>query len=203
MNANHRHSRSSEARDTDSRDPGSRGPQSRDPNSADAADAADAAGGAGAAPRSLNRTSRAIAHVMDDLFTIPGTKRRVGLDPLVGIIPGVGDAAGAVATAGLVIDGIRYRVPFVILLRMAFNLLLDMTIGAIPLIGDAFDFFFRANIRNERLMVKALDDPAGAAKSSKRYLIGAVVLLVVLVASIIALAIGAVWGLIALIQAGY
>ena len=52
-------------------------------------------------------------------------------------------------------------------------------------------------------MVKALDDPAGAAKSSKRYLIGAVVLLVVLVASIIALAIGAVWGLIALIQAGY
>ena len=203
MNANHRHSRSSEARDTDSRDPGSRGPQSRHPNSADAADAADAAGGAGAAPRSLNRTSRAIAHVMDDLFTIPGTKRRVGLDPLVGIIPGVGDAAGAVATAGLVIDGIRYRVPFVILLRMAFNLLLDMTIGAIPLIGDAFDFFFRANIRNERLMVKALDDPAGAAKSSKRYLIGAVVLLVVLVASIIALAIGAVWGLIALIQAGY
>ena len=200
MNANHRHSRSSEARDTDSRDPGSRGPQSRHP---DSADAADAAGGAGAAPRSLNRTSRAIAHVMDDLFTIPGTKRRVGLDPLVGIIPGVGDAAGAVATAGLVIDGIRYRVPFVILLRMAFNLLLDMTIGAIPLIGDAFDFFFRANIRNERLMVKALDDPAGAAKSSKRYLIGAVVLLVVLVASIIALAIGAVWGLIALIQAGY
>ena len=197
MNANHRHSRSSEARDTDSRDPGSRGPQSRYP------DSADAAGGAGAAPRSLNRTSRAIAHVMDDLFTIPGTKRRVGLDPLVGIIPGVGDAAGAVATAGLVIDGIRYRVPFVILLRMAFNLLLDMTIGAIPLIGDAFDFFFRANIRNERLMVKALDDPAGAAKSSKRYLIGAVVLLVVLVASIIALAIGAVWGLIALIQAGY
>ena len=199
MNANHRHSRSSEARDTDSRGPGSRGPQSRHPDSGDAGDAA----GAGAAPRSLNRTSRAIAHVMDDLFTIPGTKRRVGLDPLVGIIPGVGDAAGAVATAGLVIDGIRYRVPFVILLRMAFNLLLDMTIGAIPLIGDAFDFFFRANIRNERLMVKALDDPAGAAKSSKRYLIGAVVLLVVLVASIIALAIGAVWGLIALIQAGY
>lgn len=58
-------------------------------------------------PRSLNRTSRAIAHIMDDLITIPGTNRRVGLDPIVGLIPGVGDAAGAVATAGLVIDGIR------------------------------------------------------------------------------------------------
>lgn len=86
---------------------------------------------------------------------------------------------------------------------MAFNLLLDMTIGAIPVVGDAFDFFFRANIRNERLMVKALDDPAGSAKSSKRYLIGAVILVVVLLVLIIALAIGAIWGLIALIQAGY
>ena len=154
-------------------------------------------------PRSLNRTSRAIAHVMDDLFTIPGTKRRVGLDPIIGMIPGVGDAAGAVATAGLVVDGIRYRVPFVVLLRMAFNLLLDMTIGAIPVVGDAFDFFVHANIRNERLMVKALEDPAGSAKSSKRYLIGAVVLLVVLAILIIALAIGAIWALVALIQAGY
>ncbi|HHT33311.1 MAG TPA: DUF4112 domain-containing protein [Corynebacterium sp.] len=154
-------------------------------------------------PRALNRTSRVIAHYMDDLFTIPGTKRRVGLDPLVGLVPGLGDAAGAVATAGLVIDGIRYRVPFVVLLRMAFNLVLDMTIGAIPLLGDAFDFFFRANIRNERLMQKALDDPAGSAKSSKRYLIGALILLAVLAVLIIALAIGAVWGLVALIQAGY
>ncbi|MFD5867032.1 DUF4112 domain-containing protein [Corynebacterium sp. NPDC060344] len=156
-----------------------------------------------ARPRSLNRTSRAIAHWMDDLFTIPGTNRRVGLDPIVGLIPGVGDAAGAVATAGLVIDGIRYRVPFIVLLRMAFNLLLDMTIGAIPVLGDAFDFFFRANIRNERLMTKALDDPAGVATSSKRYLIGAVILLVVLMVLVIALAIAAVWGLVALIQAGY
>ena len=98
---------------------------------------------------------------MDDLFTIPGTNRRVGLDPLVGLVPGLGDAAGAVAATGLVIDGIRYRVPFVVLLRMALNLLLDMVIGAIPVAGDAFDFFFRANIRNERLMLKAIDDPAG------------------------------------------
>ena len=110
-------------------------------------------------PRALNRTSRVIAHYMDDLFTVPGTERRVGLDPLVGLVPGLGDAAGAVATAGLVIDGIRYRVPFVVLLRMAFNLVLDMTIGAIPLLGDAFDFFFRANIRNERLMQKSARRP--------------------------------------------
>ncbi|MGV3113916.1 DUF4112 domain-containing protein [Corynebacterium freneyi] len=154
-------------------------------------------------PRSLNRTSRLIAYVMDDLFTIPGTNRRVGLDPIVGLVPGLGDAAGAVAATGLVIDGIRYRVPFVVLLRMAFNLLLDMAIGAIPVAGDAFDFFFRANIRNERLMLEAIDDPAGTAKSSKRYLIGAAILLVVLVVLIVALAIGAVWGLIAVIQAGY
>ncbi|WP_295628255.1 DUF4112 domain-containing protein [uncultured Corynebacterium sp.] len=155
------------------------------------------------ARRSPNRTSRAIAHVMDDLFTVPGTKRRVGLDPIIGLIPGVGDAAGAVATAGLVIDGVRYRVPFIVLLRMAFNTLLDMTVGAVPVLGDAFDFFFRANVRNERLMVKALDDPASTAKSSKRYLIGAVVMVIVLFVLVIALAIGAIWGLISLIQAGF
>lgn len=153
--------------------------------------------------RQLNRTSRAIAHVMDDLIRIPGTNRRVGLDPIIGLIPGVGDAAGAVATAGLVIDGIRYRVPMIVLLRMAFNLVLDMAVGAIPVIGDAFDFFFRANIRNERLLIRALAEPERAAKSSKRYLIGAAVLLVVLAVLIVALAVGAIWLLVGLIQAGY
>ncbi len=147
-----------------------------------------------------NRTSRAIAHVMDDLFTIPGTNRRFGIDPLIGLIPGVGDAAGASATAGLMIDGIRHRVPLIVLVRMAFNLILDMTIGAIPVVGDAFDFLFRANIRNERLMTKALADPAREAKSAKRYLIGAGILLVLVVVLIIALAIGALWGLTVLIE---
>lgn len=147
-----------------------------------------------------NRTSRTIARVMDDLFTIPGTNRRFGLDPIIGLIPGVGDAAGAVATAGLIIDGIRHRVPFIVLVRMAVNLLLDMALGAIPVVGDAFDFIFRANIRNQRLMEKALADPARQAKSAKRYLIGGAILLVLVVALIIALAVGALWGLTVLIE---
>ncbi|MFC3850772.1 DUF4112 domain-containing protein [Corynebacterium hansenii] len=192
MNANHPHARRN-----------GRGRGARNSPDSAATDVAAAGGPDTSAPRTINRTSRVIAHVMDDLIAIPGTNRRIGLDPIIGLIPGVGDAAGAVATAGLLIDGVRYRVPFIVLLRMAFNLLLDMTLGAIPVVGDAFDFLFRANIRNERLMVKALEDPAGSAKSSKRYLIGAGVLLAVLAVLIVALTIGAIWGVIALIRAGY
>lgn len=159
--------------------------------------------GATAPGAGTNSVSRTIARVMDDLFTLPGTNRRFGLDPIIGLIPGVGDAAGAVATAGLVIDGIRHRVPMIVLLRMGLNLLIDMVLGAIPLAGDVFDFAFKANVRNQRLMERAIADREGTAKASKRYLIGAGILLAVLVALMIALTIAAVWGIVALIKAGY
>ncbi|MDK7213559.1 DUF4112 domain-containing protein [Corynebacterium pyruviciproducens] len=110
----------------------------------------------------------------------PGTNRRVGLDPLVGLVPGAGDVLTMVATGSTLIDGRRYRVPLLVLLRMIVNMALDSFVGAIPVVGDAFDFVFKANRRNVALLENAIADGNLARNQSKRYFIvaGIVVLLV-------------------------
>lgn len=125
-------------------------------------------------------TSRTLAWLLDDLITIPGTNRRVGLDPLVGLVSGAGDVLTMVATGSTLIDGLRYRVPLLVLLRMIVNMALDSFVGAIPVVGDAFDFVFKANRRNVALLENAIADGNLARNQSKRYFIvaGIVVLLV-------------------------
>ncbi|MFP7666017.1 MAG: DUF4112 domain-containing protein [Corynebacterium pyruviciproducens] len=103
-----------------------------------------------------------------------------GLDPLVGLVPGAGDVLTMVATGSTLIDGLRYRVPLLVLLRMIVNMALDSFVGAIPVVGDAFDFVFKANRRNVALLENAIADGNLARNQSKRYFIvaGIVVLLV-------------------------
>lgn len=104
----------------------------------------------------------------------------MGLDPLVGLVPGAGDVLTMVATGSTLIDGLRYRVPLLVLLRMIVNMALDSFVGAIPVVGDAFDFVFKANRRNVALLENAIADGNLARNQSKRYFIvaGIVVLLV-------------------------
>ena len=104
----------------------------------------------------------------------------MGLDPLVGLVPGAGDVLTMVATGSTLIDGLRYRVPLLVLLRMIVNMVLDSFVGAIPVVGDAFDFVFKANRRNVALLENAIADGDLARNQSKRYFIvtGIVVLLV-------------------------
>ena len=104
----------------------------------------------------------------------------MGLDPLVGLVPGAGDVLTMVATGSTLIDGLRYRVPLLVLLRMIVNMALDSFVGAIPVVGDAFDFVFKANRRNVALLENAIADGDLARNQSKRYFIvtGIVVLLV-------------------------
>ncbi|WP_284842154.1 DUF4112 domain-containing protein [Corynebacterium pyruviciproducens] len=104
----------------------------------------------------------------------------MGLDPLVGLVPGAGDVLTMVATGSTLIDGRRYRVPLLVLLRMIVNMALDSFVGAIPVVGDAFDFVFKANRRNVALLENAIADGNLARNQSKRYFIvaGIVVLLV-------------------------
>src|SRR5436190_13497369 len=80
----------------------------------------------------------AIARIMDDVFVIPGTNIRFGLDPLIGLIPGFGDMAGAVVSTLLLIQGGRLGAPKIVLARMALNVLINTALGAIPVLGDAF-----------------------------------------------------------------
>src|SRR5829696_7450232 len=89
-----------------------------------------------------------LARYLDGLFRIPGTNWRFGLDSLIGLIPNVGDTLTSFASFYILFAGVRYGVPKITLLRMAFNIGLDYVVGTIPFIGDAFDFFWKSNKQN-------------------------------------------------------
>lgn len=89
-----------------------------------------------------------LAHYLDGLFRIPGTTWRFGLDAVIGLIPNVGDTLTSFASFYILVAGVRYGVPKITLLRMAFNIGLDYVMGTIPFLGDAFDLYWKSNRRN-------------------------------------------------------
>jgi hypothetical protein len=96
--------------------------------------------------------SAKVAFVLDDLIPIPGTQKRIGLDPLIGLIPGFGDFATSAAGAALLVAGVKKGIPKNVYLRMISNWTLNAIIGAIPVIGDLFSFWFKSNRRNQELI---------------------------------------------------
>lgn len=126
--------------------------------------------------------SRIIAWILDDLIPIPGTKYRIGLDPLIGLFPGLGDSSTAVFSSLILIHALRAGLPRIVLVRMALNILLNSLVGAIPVAGDVFSAWFKSNQRNYALLQKH----AGAARNSTRtdwifvsLIIGAVLLVAI------------------------
>lgn len=93
-----------------------------------------------------------VSYLMDEKFRLPGTNFRFGLDPLLNLIPGVGDLSGFIVSSVLVITMARHGVSKKVLLMMSLNVVLDTVIGAIPLIGQIFDFAYKSNTRNIRLL---------------------------------------------------
>src|SRR5215203_179944 len=89
---------------------------------------------------------------LDGLFRVPGTTWRFGLDSLIGLVPNVGDTLTLFPSFYILLAGVRYGVPKITLLRMAFNIGLDYVVGTIPFIGDAFDFFWKSNKQNMDLI---------------------------------------------------
>jgi hypothetical protein len=99
------------------------------------------------------------AHLLDDFFRIPFTPIRLGLDGLIGLIPGLGDVLAGIASFVLVIAAWIRGVPYVTLIRMMVNIAIEVLIGSIPLFGDIFDIAWKANRRNYRLMMRHLRQP--------------------------------------------
>jgi len=93
-----------------------------------------------------------LEHLLDRAFRLPGTDRRFGLDGLIGLIPGVGDTATAVISGAFILAAWRRGARRRTMARMAGNIFLDWAVGAIPLVGDLFDFGFKANTRNLRIL---------------------------------------------------
>src|SRR5262245_40268982 len=126
-------------------------------------------------------TLKALAHLMDDAVPVPGTKFRVGLDALIGLIPGIGDVAGGVTTAYALVVAQRIGAPPSVLLRIVWNVVIDTVLGSIPFVGDVFDAGFRANRRNAVLLENYALAPDKTRRSSKLILILMLLLLVVVV----------------------
>jgi hypothetical protein len=95
---------------------------------------------------------RLLSRLLDEQFRIPGTMYRVGLDGLLGLIPGVGEAAGALLSAYIVYEAIRLGAPSTVLLRMIANIGIDTVGGAIPVVGDIFDMAWKTNKKNAALL---------------------------------------------------
>lgn len=93
-----------------------------------------------------------ITRLMDSQFSLPGTRFRFGLDPILGLLPGIGDAAALAISGGLVMTMIRFGASRKVVILMVLNVLLDATLGSIPIIGNIFDFFYKANARNLKLL---------------------------------------------------
>ncbi|QEG24945.1 DUF4112 domain-containing protein [Mariniblastus fucicola] len=91
---------------------------------------------------------RTIAHWMDGAFRIPGTQRRIGLDSLVGLVPGIGDLATTAVSAFIIREAWLLGIPKRKLLKMSGNVAIDAIVGAVPLVGDLFDFAFKSNSKN-------------------------------------------------------
>jgi len=125
-----------------------------------------------------------LAWFLDSSIKVPGFNARFGLDGLIGLIPGVGDAIAALISSVVISEAARMGAPKVLLLKMAFNVLVDSVVGAIPLVGDLFDFAWKANQRNVRLLNQYLDSPRETQTTSRVFvwllgaaLLGAVILI--------------------------
>lgn len=94
----------------------------------------------------------ALAKLLDGAFTVPGTQIRFGLDSIVGLVPGIGDLVTTVMSSYIVFEARRLGLPRWKIARMIANVALDTTVGAVPLVGDVVDVFFRANRRNLRII---------------------------------------------------
>ncbi|MEO8216641.1 MAG: DUF4112 domain-containing protein [Acidobacteriota bacterium] len=107
-------------------------------------------------PRDLLALKR-FALLMDEAIAIPGTRKRVGLDAALGLVPGIGDAIGALLSTVIVFGAFRHRVPARKIGRMVVNILIDLVLGSIPIIGDFFDFMFEENVDNLNILLRHRD----------------------------------------------
>lgn len=138
-------------------------------------DASTEPGVADGAPEPAKALARArwISRILDDLVRVPGTRRRVGLDPLLGLVPGLGDALVLVVSLDLLVSAARFGAGGTLLARMLGNLVLDVFVGMVPVAGDLFDLGWKANRRNLLLLEGHVADPERTRRRS-RWVVGGV-----------------------------
>lgn len=140
---------------------------------------------------------RQLSVLLDQAFRVPGTRWRFGFDALMGLVPGIGDFAGALFGAYGVLVARRMDAPLMLQVRMLGNVLIDATLGAVPLAGDLLDFAFKAHKRNFALLENWQRDPRRVVRHTRLMLL--IVPLAIVLIAIVSLAL-AIAGLVALVR---
>lgn len=135
---------------------------------------------------------RIVARVMDEAVEIPVLGVRVGLDAVLGLIPGAGDVAGVAVSGWTVVTAARLGASGTVVARMLLNIAVDALLGALPVVGDVFDVAYKANSRNLRIVEEHLSEPRRTRRRSRVVVWGAMGGVLVLLAT---LGIAAWWGL--------
>lgn len=141
------------------------------------------------------RRLRDLSHLLDDSIPVPGTGFRIGLEPLIGLLPVVGDAVGLAVSAYVFAVAARSGVPRATLGRVAFVLWIDTVVGSVPLVGDLFDAYWKANLQVADLLETRLADPTNAA-ADRRYLRRLVVVAAALTVALAACLVVLAWWLL-------
>lgn len=128
------------------------------------------------------RRARALARILDTAVGIPGTKIRIGLDPVLGLVPGAGDVASAMLSAYIVLIAANKGTPRPVIWRMLGNIAVDTALGSVPVLGDLFDVAYKSNIRNVELLERYAIEPATVERRSR----GLAALVIVIVAALVA-----------------
>lgn len=148
--------------------------------------------GTGASAEARERRLARLAWLLDNAILLPGGYR-VGLDGVIGLIPGVGDAVGAALSGYILLEAARLGASRSLLARMGLNVLIETAVGVVPLLGDLFDFAFKANARNVRLLEAHLAAPERTRRQSRT--VNAMAMLLIGLTTLLV-----VWGLIALVR---
>ena len=117
------------------------------------------------------RRLRRFAHWLDDGLKLPGIPVRVGLDPIIGLVPGLGDAAGAILSAWIVVEGVRLRASRATLARMVYNIAVDAIGGVVPVVGDVFDVVWKASLKNVALLERHHAEPERSRRADRRFIV--------------------------------
>jgi hypothetical protein len=136
-------------------------------------------------PDRLKRVQRVrqLAKLLDESITIPGLNKKIGLDPIIGMIPGGGDTLTMLFSAYIVVESARLGIPRATLGQMVLNILIDAVAGTVPVVGDLFDVVTKANTRNIKLMDVHLADPDFQVKPNKLIIIGLIAILAIIIVS--------------------
>jgi hypothetical protein len=129
---------------------------------------------------------RALARLLDSAIPVPGTQYRFGIDAIIGLVPGIGDAISAMFSMFIVFQAARMGVSWATLMRMLGNVALDTIVGEVPVLGDLFDAGWKSNNRNIALLESHLARPVSTRRSSRRVVILVGVALLLLLAGVIA-----------------